>query len=59
MAHSRMRLPGTLFPLRAAAAGFGITGIPTFIVDGRWIIEGAVPVEMMREAAIRIFAGKA
>lgn len=54
-----MRLPETLFPLRAAAAGFGITGIPTFIVDGRWIIEGAVPVEMMREAAIRIFAGKA
>jgi len=35
----------------AAAAGLGITGIPAFIVDGRWIIEGAVPVEMLREVA--------
>jgi len=35
----------------AAAAGIGITAIPTFIVDGRWIIEGAVPVEMLREVA--------
>lgn len=35
----------------AAAAGHGITGIPAFIVDGRWIIEGAVPVEMLREVA--------
>ena len=42
----------------ASAAGIGITGIPAFIVDGRWIIEGAVPVEMLREAAKRIFAGK-
>jgi len=37
-----------------AAARIGITGIPTFIVDGRWIIEGAVPVEMLREAAQKI-----
>ena len=42
----------------AAAAGIGITGIPTFIVDGRWILEGAVPVEMLREAAKKIPAGK-
>ena len=38
----------------AAAAGIGITAIPTFIVDGRWIIEGAVPVEMLREAAKKV-----
>jgi predicted DsbA family dithiol-disulfide isomerase len=42
----------------AAAAGIGITGIPTFIVDGRWILEGAVPVEMLREVAKKVSAGK-
>ncbi len=42
----------------AAAAGIGITGIPLFIVDNRWILEGAVPVEMLREAAKKIPAGK-
>ena len=42
----------------AAAAGIGITGIPTFIVDGRWTLEGAVPVEMLREAAKKVSAGK-
>ena len=41
-----------------AAAEIGITGIPTFIVDGRWIIEGAVPVEMLREVAQKIASGK-
>ena len=41
----------------AAAAGIGITGIPTFIVDGRWILEGAVPVEMLREVAKKLSAG--
>jgi predicted DsbA family dithiol-disulfide isomerase len=43
---------------REAAARIGITGIPVFIVDGRWIIEGAVPVEMLRETAKKICAGK-
>ena len=43
---------------REAAARIGITGIPVFIVDGRWILEGAVPVEMLREAAKRISDGK-
>jgi predicted DsbA family dithiol-disulfide isomerase len=43
---------------REAAAQIGITGIPTFIVDGRWIIEGAVPVEMLREVAHKIASGK-
>lgn len=43
---------------REAAARIGVTGIPVFIVDGRWIIEGAVPVEMLREAAKRIYDGK-
>jgi len=41
-----------------AAAGFGITGIPAFIIDGRWIIEGAVPVEMLREVANKLTPGK-
>jgi predicted DsbA family dithiol-disulfide isomerase len=41
----------------AAAAGIGITGTPTFIVDGRWILEGAVPVEMLREVAKKVSAG--
>jgi len=41
-----------------AAARIGITGIPTFIVDGRWILEGAVPVEMLREVAKKVSAGK-
>lgn len=31
-----------------------IAAVPTFIVDGRWIIEGAVPVEMLREVARKI-----
>ena len=43
---------------REAAERIGITGIPVFIVDGRWILEGAVPVEMLREAAKRISDGK-
>jgi predicted DsbA family dithiol-disulfide isomerase len=43
---------------REAAEQIGITGIPVFIVDGRWILEGAVPVEMLREAAKMISAGK-
>lgn len=43
---------------RETAARFGITGIPFFIVDGRWILEGAVPVEMLREAAKKTSAGK-
>jgi predicted DsbA family dithiol-disulfide isomerase len=42
----------------AAAAGIGISGIPTFIVDGRWILEGAVPVEMLREVAKKVSPGK-
>jgi predicted DsbA family dithiol-disulfide isomerase len=43
---------------REAAAQIGITGIPVFIVDSRWILEGAVPVEMLREAAKKISDGK-
>ncbi|MBI5101582.1 MAG: DsbA family protein [Nitrospirae bacterium] len=38
---------------REAAAEYGITAVPTFIVGGRWIIEGAVPVETLRDAAKR------
>ena len=41
----------------AEATGIGITAVPTFIVDGRWIIEGAVPVEMLREVAKKISTG--
>jgi len=43
---------------REAAVRIGITGIHTIIVNGRWIIEGAVPLEMLREAANRIFEDK-
>ena len=43
---------------RETAARFGITGIPVFIVDGRWILEGAVPVELLREVAKKVSAGK-
>lgn len=32
-----------------AASRIGITGIPTFIVADKWIIEGAVPVDMLRQ----------
>jgi predicted DsbA family dithiol-disulfide isomerase len=41
-----------------AATRNRITGIPTFIIDGRWILEGAVPVEMLREVAQKIAAMK-
>jgi predicted DsbA family dithiol-disulfide isomerase len=43
---------------REAAAEIGVSGVPLFVVDGRWILEGAVPVEMLREAAKWIAAGK-
>jgi predicted DsbA family dithiol-disulfide isomerase len=43
---------------REAAARIGVTGIPTFIIDDRWVLEGAVPVETLREAAKMIPAGK-
>lgn len=43
---------------RKAAGKIGITGIPTFIIDGRWIVEGAVPVDMLREVAQKIAVGK-
>ncbi|TSA00207.1 MAG: DsbA family protein [Deltaproteobacteria bacterium] len=43
---------------REAAARIGITGIPVFIVDDRWILEGAVPVELLREAAKKVSTGK-
>ncbi|MGB7629501.1 MAG: DsbA family protein [Candidatus Deferrimicrobium sp.] len=42
---------------RAAAAKIRITGIPTFIIDGRWILEGAVPVEVLREVANKVSGG--
>lgn len=42
----------------AAAAEIGITGIPFFIVNDRWILEGAVPVELLREAARKVSGGK-
>lgn len=41
----------------AAAAEIGVTGIPLFIIDNRWILEGAVPVELLREAAKKISPG--
>lgn len=43
---------------REAAAQFGVAGIPFFIIGDRWALEGAVPVETLREAAKMIPAGK-
>ena len=34
-----------------AAARIGITGIPTFIIGNKWIVEGAVPVDTLRKIA--------
>ena len=34
-----------------AASRFGVTGIPTFIIGNKWILEGAVPVDMLRKVA--------
>jgi len=42
---------------REAAAVHGISAIPAFVVSGRWILEGAVPVEMLREVAKKSFDG--
>jgi predicted DsbA family dithiol-disulfide isomerase len=42
----------------AEAAGLGIAAVPTFIVDGRWIVQGAVPVEMLREVARKVAGGE-
>ena len=49
---------GRLADDHEAASRIGITGIPVFIIGNRWIIEGAVPVEMLREVAHKIAAGK-
>jgi len=32
-----------------AASRIGITAIPTFVIADKWIIEGAVPVDMLRQ----------
>ncbi len=40
-----------------AAIGMGITGVPTFIIGGRWIVEGAVPVDELRNVALEVAAG--
>ena len=34
-----------------AASRVGVTGIPTFILGNKWILEGAVPTEMLKKAA--------
>ena len=43
---------------REVATQIGITGIPFFILDGRWILGVAVPLAMLRGAAKRISTGK-
>lgn len=37
-----------------AASRVGVTGIPTFILGNRWILEGAVPTEMLEDVAQRL-----
>lgn len=39
---------------REEARSYGITGIPTFIVDGRFAIVGAQPLDRFRELLARI-----
>ena len=34
-----------------AATRIGITGIPTFIIGKKWIVEGAVPIDVLRRVA--------
>ncbi|NJD61155.1 MAG: DsbA family protein [Deltaproteobacteria bacterium] len=38
------------------AARVGVTGIPTFILGNKWIIEGAVPTEMLKDVALKVAA---
>lgn len=38
------------------AARVGVTGIPTFVLGNQWIVEGAVPTEMLLEVARKIAA---
>jgi predicted DsbA family dithiol-disulfide isomerase len=37
-----------------AASRVGVTGIPTFILGNKWILEGAVPTEMLTKVAQEI-----
>ena len=37
-----------------AASRVGVTGIPTFILGNKWILEGAVPTEMLMKVATEI-----
>lgn len=44
-------------PVQAAitqARGWGITGVPTFIIDDEYKIVGAQPYEVLRDALLRI-----
>jgi len=34
-----------------AASRVGVTGIPTFILGNKWILEGAVPTELLKKVA--------
>jgi predicted DsbA family dithiol-disulfide isomerase len=38
------------------ASRIGITGIPTFMIGNKWILEGAVPVDMLRKVAQEVVA---
>jgi len=39
-----------------AASRIAITGIPTFIVGSKWIVEGAVPMDVLRKVAREVLA---
>lgn len=36
------------------ASRVGVTGIPTFILGNKWILEGAVPTEMLMDVARKL-----
>ena len=37
--------------LARMASAIGVTGIPTFVVGGKFVLEGAVPLELLIHAA--------
>ncbi|MGE5752021.1 MAG: DsbA family oxidoreductase [Deltaproteobacteria bacterium] len=39
-----------------AASRIGVTAIPTFIIGNKWIVEGAVPLDMLRKVAREVAA---
>jgi len=52
MADNRRTFPRT----RSASLGYPPEGIPTFILGDKWILEGAVPTQMLKDVALEVAA---